>query len=301
MSNTMSKLIREKMYYCFIYRRAFFLSFFFFKFNTLSINFTISKLSFHSIFGFKYELLSLFNIWKNTIIPVTIRWQCWLYLFAWLYYGKFKINIKLHGTNVITFLPLHFFLRSNYTHLYSILIPLGSSIYILRQSLTPLFHFRERFPFIKSTGTLDEETGRTGLKRKDWQLSKYRRWQTRSFLKTFDSNNKFSSDKTNAARSNYSQDVEYLFQKRPLSFFLFFFFHPLILYQRLLFRPICYNSSRNLFFFASLHCCGFSRWFRKKKQYIPFIAESVVICAGNRLPLLIIEAFVREEIKNCTS
>lgn len=230
MSNTMSKLIREKMYYCFIYRRAFFLSFFFFKFNTLSINFTISKLSFHSIFGFKYELLSLFNIWKNTIIPVTIRWQCWLYLFAWLYYGKFKINIKLHGTNVITFLPLHFFLRSNYTHLYSILIPLGSSIYILRQSLTPLFHFRERFPFIKSTGTLDEETGRTGLKRKDWQLSKYRRWQTRSFLKTFDSNNKFSSDKTNAARSNYSQDVEYLFQKRPLSFFLFFFLsssHPL--------------------------------------------------------------------------
>lgn len=105
-----------------------------------------------------------------------------------------------------------------------------SSIYILRQSLTPLFHFRERFPFIKSTGTLDEETGRRDLKRKDWQLSKYRRWQTRSFLKTFDSNNKFSSDKTNAARSNYSQDVEYLFQKRPLSFFLFFFLsssHPL--------------------------------------------------------------------------
>lgn len=131
---------------------------------------------------------------------------------------------------MITFLPLHFFLRSNYTHLYSILIPLGSSIYILRQSLTPLFHFRERFPFIKSTGTLDEETGRRDLKRKDWQLSKYRRWQTRSFLKTFDSNNKFSSDKTNAARSNYSQDVEYLFQKRPLSFFLFFFLsssHPL--------------------------------------------------------------------------
>lgn len=133
---------------------------------------------------------------------------------------------------MITFLPLHFFLRSNYTHLYSILIliPLGSSIYILRQSLTPLFHFCERFPFIKSTGTLDEETGRRDLKRKDWQLSKYRRWQTRSFLKTFDSNNKFSSDKTNAARSNYSQDVEYLFQKRPLSFFLFFFLsssHPL--------------------------------------------------------------------------
>lgn len=152
MSNTMCKLIREKMYYCFIYRRAFFLSFFFFKFNTLSINFTISKLSFHSIFGFKYELLSLFNIWKNTIIPVTIRWQCWLYLFAWLYYGKFKINIKLHGTNVITFLPLHFFLRSNYTHLYSILIPLGSSIYISRRRYSIFVNvFRSLNPRAHST------------------------------------------------------------------------------------------------------------------------------------------------------
>lgn len=201
---------------------------------------------------------------------------------------------------VIIILPLHFFFFFDWIiHICSILIPLVTSdrIFIYQDDLwlgIPLFHFRERFPFIKSTGTLDEETEGWGLKRKDWQLSKYRRWQTRSFLKTFDSNNKFSSDKTNAARSNYSQDVEYLFQKRPLSFFLFFF-HPLILYQCLLFCPICYNSSRNLFFFASLHDCGFSRWFRKKKQYIPFIAESVVFCAGNRLLSLIIEAFVKDK------
>lgn len=271
---------------------------FFFKFNTLSINFTISKLSFHSIFGFKYELLSLFNIWKNTIIPVTIRWQCWLYLFAWLYYGKFKINIKLHGTNVITFLPLHFFLRSNYTHLYSILIPLGSSIYISRRrysifvnvfrSLNPRAHstkkqegeiWKERIGNCRSIGVGKQEAFSKHLIR-IINSHRIRRMQrdpiTRKTLNTY-------------------------FRNVLFHFSFFFFFHSLILYQRLLFRPICYNSSRNLFFFASLHCCGFSRWFRKKKQYIPFIAESVVICAGNRLPLLIIEAFVREEIKNCTS
>lgn len=163
---------------------------------------------------------------------------------------------------VIIFLPLHFFFFDRIIHICSILIPLVTSdrIFIYQDDLwlgTPLFHFRERSLNPRPHSTKKREEG-WGLKRKDWQLSKYRRWQTRSFLKTFDSNNKFSSDKTNAARSNYSQDVEYLFQKRPLSFFLFFF-HPLILYQCLLFCPICYNSSRNLFFFASLHDCGFSR------------------------------------------
>lgn len=66
---------------------------------------------------------------------------------------------------VIIFLPLHFFFFfDRIIHICSILIPLVTSdrIFIYQDDLwlgTPLFHFRERFPFIKSMGILDEETG----------------------------------------------------------------------------------------------------------------------------------------------